>query len=112
MPVLARWIEAAGIPTVVVTMMPDVADALLTPRVVGVEFPFGHPFGMPHDRRMQRRVLETALTVVSGAARPGARVDLDVEWPVPLREAYRAWQPAEPSPIVALLLQSRQRGEA
>ena len=112
MPVLARWIEAAGIPTVVVTMMPDVADALVAPRVVGVEFPFGHPFGMPHDRRMQRRVLETALTVLSGAARPGTRVDVDVEWPVPLREAYRAWQPEEPSPIVALLLQGRRRGSA
>jgi hypothetical protein len=111
-PVLARWIEAAGIPTVVVTMMPDVADALVTPRVVGVEFPFGHPFGMPHDRRMQRRVLETALEVLSGAARPGTRVDVDVEWPVPLREAYRSWQPAEPSPIVALLLRGRQRGSA
>ena len=110
MPVLARWIEAAGIPTVVVTMMPDVADALLTPRVVGVEFPFGHPFGMPHDRRMQRLVLETALMVLSGAAGPGTRVDVDVEWPLPLRESYRAWQPAEPSPIVALLLQSRQQG--
>jgi hypothetical protein len=103
-PVLARWIEAAGIPTVVVTMMPDVADALLAPRVVGVEFPYGHPFGMPDDRAMQRRVLETALTVLSGAARPGTRVDVDLEWPRPVREAYRAWQPAEPSPIVALLL--------
>jgi hypothetical protein len=111
-PVLARWIEAAGFPTVVVTMMPDVADALLTPRVVGVEFPFGHPFGMPHDRKTQRRVLETALTVLSGAARPGTRVDVDAEWPVPLREAYRAWQPAEPSPIVALLLRSRSPGPA
>ena len=80
---LARWIEAAGFPTVVVTMMPDVADAMLAPRVVGVEFPFGHPFGMPHDRPMQRRVLETALTVLSGAAWPGTRVDVDVEWPVP-----------------------------
>jgi hypothetical protein len=111
-PVLARWIEAAGIPTVVVTMMPDVADALLAPRVVGVEFPFGHPFGMPHDRTTQRRVLETALTVLSGAARPGTRVDVDAEWPVPVREAYRAWQPEEPSPIVAMLLQGRQRGQA
>jgi D-proline reductase (dithiol) PrdB len=108
-PVLARWIEAAGIPTVLDTMMPDVADALLTPRVVGVEFPFGHPFGMPHDRTTQRRVLETALTVLSGATRPGTRVDVDAEWPLPVREAYRAWQPAEPSPIVALLLQSRRR---
>jgi D-proline reductase (dithiol) PrdB len=106
-PVLARWIEAAGIPTVVVTMMPDLAEALLAPRVVGVEFPFGHPFGMPHDRRMQRRVLEAALTVLSGAPRPGTRVDVDIEWPVPLREAYRSWQPAEPSPIVAHLFRGR-----
>jgi hypothetical protein len=102
-PVLARWIERAGIPTVVVTMMPDVAEALGAPRVVGVEFPFGHPFGMPGDRPTQRRVLETALTVLAGAAGPGTRVDVDVEWPVPLREAYRAWQPEEPSPIVAML---------
>lgn len=98
---LARWIEAAGIPTVVVTMMPDVAVA--APRVVGVEFPFGHPFGLPGGDALQRRVLVTALTVLAGAAAPGTRVDVDVEWPQPLREAYRAWQPAEPSPIVAAL---------
>jgi hypothetical protein len=55
-------------------------------------------------------VLETALTVLSGAARPGTRVDVDMEWPVPLREAYRSWQPEEPSPIVGPLLQNRQRG--
>jgi hypothetical protein len=102
-PVLARWIEEAGIPTVVVTNMPDVAVA--APRVVGVEFPFGHPFGLPGDRALQRRVLETALSVLAGAIAPGARVDIDVEWPQPLREAYRAWQPAEPSPIVAAMLQ-------
>jgi hypothetical protein len=108
-PVLARWIEEAGIPTVVVTMMPDVAVA--APRVVGVEFPFGHPFGLPGDRALQRRVLETALTVLAGAVGPGTRVDIDVEWPQPLREAYRAWQPAEPSPIVAAMLRRmREQG--
>ena len=104
MPVLARTIEAAGIPTVVVTMMPAVADALGAPRVVGVEFPFGHPFGLPGDGGMQTAVLTAALRVLAGAARPGSRVDVDIEWPVPVREAYRSWQPAEPSPIVALLL--------
>lgn len=104
MPVLARTIESAGIPTVVVTMMPAVADALGAPRVVGVEFPFGHPFGMPGNRDMQTAVLRAALGVLAGAVRPGTRVDLDLEWPLPLREAYRSWQPAEPSPIVAMLL--------
>jgi hypothetical protein len=105
-PVLARWIEGAGIPTVVVTMMPAVAEERRAPRVVGVEFPFGHAFGMPGNRSMQRQVLELALRMLAGSRRFGTRVDLDVEWPVPLREAYRAWQPKEASPIVKLMLES------
>jgi D-proline reductase (dithiol) PrdB len=107
-PVLARWIEAAGIPTVTVTMMPSVAEERRAPRIVGVEYPFGHAFGMPHDRAMQRRTLELALRVLAGAWTSGTRVDLDLEWPVPVREAYRAWQPKEPSPIVRKLLESRK----
>jgi hypothetical protein len=107
-PVLARWIEAMGIPTVVVTMMPAVAEERRAPRIVGVEFPFGHAFGMPLDRRMQRRTLGLALHVLAGAPVFGTRVDLDVEWPVPLREAYRAWQPQVPSPIVRKMLEARQ----
>jgi hypothetical protein len=106
-PVLARRIEAAGIPTVLVTMMPATAHELLAPRVVGVEFPFGHPFGGPGDRATQRTVLETALRVLAGASGPGTRVDIDIEWPQPRGEAYKAWQPAEPSPIVAALLSRR-----
>ena len=106
MPVLARRIEAAGIPTVVVTMMPLTAVQLLAPRVVGVEFPFGHPFGPPGDRRTQRSVLEAAVTLLAGAG-PGTRVDVDIEWPQPRGEAYKAWQPPVPSPIVAQLLARR-----
>lgn len=102
MPVLARLIEAAGISTVVVTMMPVLAAKLLAPRTVGVEFPFGHPFGLPRDRAVQRTVLEAALTVLAGAEGP-TRVDVDIEWPQPRGEAYKAWQPAEPSPLVKLL---------
>ncbi|TMC70688.1 MAG: hypothetical protein E6J18_09525 [Chloroflexi bacterium] len=109
MPVLARWIERAGISTVVVTMMPSVAEERRAPRVVGVEFPFGHAFGRPGDRPMQRQVLQLALRVLAGASRFGTRVDLDVEWPVPLREAYRAWQPKEASPIVKVILETGRR---
>ena len=107
MPVLARWIEAAGIPTVVVTMMPALAQERRAPRIVGVEYPFGHAFGMPGDRSMHRRTLELALRVLAGARSYGTRIDLDAEWPVPVREAYRAWQPREPSPIVKRMLEAR-----
>jgi len=102
--VLARWIEAAAIPTVVVTMMPAVAEDRRAPRIVGVEFPFGHSFGMPGDKTMQRHVLELTLRVLAGARGFGTRVDVDIEWPVPLRDAYKAWQPKEASPIVRKLL--------
>ncbi len=61
---------------------------------------------------MQRRVLELALWVLGGAASFGTRVDFDLEWPVPLREAYRAWQPAEPSPIVRKLIEARSGSNA
>ena len=89
-------------------MMPAVAEERLAPRIVGVEFPFGHSFGVPGDKTMQRRVLELAVRVLAGAASFGTRVDYDLEWPVPLREAYRAWQPAEPSPIVRKLIEARR----
>ena len=93
----------------IVTMMPALAQERRAPRIVGVEFPYGHPFGMPGDRAMQRRVLELALRVLAGASAFGTCVDFDVEWPVLLREAYRAWQPKVPSPIVRKLLESRAR---
>ncbi len=90
-------------------MMPAVAQTRRAPRVVGVEFPFGHAFAMPGDRAMQRQVLELALRVLAGAGSFGTRVDVDIEWPVPLREAYRAWQPKEASPIVKVLLETGRR---
>ncbi len=109
MSVLARLIEAAGIPTVIVTMMPALSASLGAPRIVGVEFPFGHPFGLPHEPAMQSRVLDTAVRVLAGAAAPGTRVDVDLVWPQDALAAYRSWQPPEPSPIVAMMLRARER---
>jgi hypothetical protein len=87
-------------------MMPDNAEWLLAPRTVGVEFPFGHSFGMPGDAVMHRRVLETALGVLAGGG-TGTRVDIDIAWPVSRGQAYKSWQPSEPSPIVQVMLDSR-----
>lgn len=89
----------------VVTMMPSVAEALGAPRIVGVEFPFGHAFGMAHDHATHAHVLAVATRLLSGATRPGTRVDIDLEWPIDTKTAYRAWQPAEPSPLVAQMIE-------
>jgi hypothetical protein len=111
-PVLARLIEESGIATVIVTMMPAVAEKFCVARIVGVEFPFGHAFGMPDDAAMQRLVAEAAVRLLGEAAEPGARLDLDIEWPVDQATAYRDWQPDEASPIVAYNIRRRQELEA
>src|SRR5436309_3516449 len=49
-------------------MMPATAQRLAAPRTVGIEFPFGHPFGMPEDHRTQRLVLDTAVRVLACAS--------------------------------------------
>ena len=104
MPVLARTIEEAGIPTVTGTMMPNLAEHARVSRVLGVEFPFGQAFGMIDDVAMQRQVVEAALQLLAEAREPETRRDLDLEWPIDTKTAYRAWQPKEISPIVALNL--------
>lgn len=109
---LARSIEEAGIPTVTVTMMPDLAAKFRLSRIVGVEFPFGHAFGMPNDVQMQRSVCEAAIRLLDEATGPESRRDLDIEWPVEASIAYRDWQPAEPSPIVAYNIRRRQELES
>ena len=104
MPVLARTIEEAGIPTVTLTMMPNLATKTRVSRVLGVEFPFGQAFGMVDDLDMQREVAEAAVRLLEDAKEPETRRDLDIEWPVDTKIAYRGWQPSEVSPIVAASL--------
>ena len=101
---LARTIETAGIPTVTVTMMPDLASKTRVSRVLGVEFPFSQAFGMVDDLDMQREVAEAAVRLLEQAEEPETRRDLEIEGPIDTQTAYRAWQPAEASPIVAASL--------
>lgn len=100
MPVLARVIEAAGIPTVTVTMMPVLSDKYRSSRTLGVQFPFGHSFGAVGDSELQTGTLRAALQLLVDATEPETRVDLDDVWPGDARQAYKNWQPDEPSPIV------------
>jgi hypothetical protein len=102
--------EAAGISTVIVTPMPYFAEALGAPRAVGVAFPFGHPLGHAGDREEQMRVIGEALRVLWEAPGPGTVEHLPYEWP-DFERWKTAWQPTEPSPIVALL-RERLRAQA
>ena len=83
MGLVARVIEAAGIPTVLVSTGRDLTAQVLPPRSVFVNFPMGNPFGRPFDVVMQRRILFDALALAQAASSPGALVDLPYDWGEP-----------------------------
>jgi len=98
---LARVFEAAGLSTVVISMMPVFGERLGAPRTLGVEFPFGHPLGLPGDFALQTRVLEAALGLLARAAPPGPVVEHFAEpWPGDFDVWKKAWHPREPSPVI------------
>ena len=99
-PVLARTLELAGLSTGLVTNMPIWAERIGAPRTLAVEFPFGHALGLPHNAAQQTQIIEEALMVLETAAEPGIVTHSDETWSVPAKEAIRAWQPPEPSPVI------------
>ncbi len=113
---LAHTFEAAGLSTVVVNMMPVWGRRFGTPRTLGVEFPFGHPIGLPDEPALQTRVVRAALDLLVTAAPPPPVVaDFPEAWPGDFDHWKRAWHPAEPSPIILWLREqaaqrARERG--
>ncbi len=69
---LAHVFEAAGLTTVVLASMYEVAERMAPPRALYCEFPLGRPLGRPDDAALQRDVLERALALVET---PGTVLD-------------------------------------
>jgi hypothetical protein len=79
---VARVIEEAGIPTVVVSTGRDLSAQVRPPRTVFVNFPMGNPFGKPFDKIRQRTILLDALGALQSIKRGGEMIDLPYEWEV------------------------------
>ena len=103
--ILARLLEAGGLSTILVTMMPSWAEQYGVPRAAAVEFPFGHPLGLPDQPDMQTRVIRDALRVLAEARGPNAIVHLEHSWPGEEGFWRRHWQPVSTSPLVAKYLE-------
>jgi D-proline reductase (dithiol) PrdB len=98
---VARVLEAAGIPTVTLNMIWTLQRRIGMPRVAAIEHPFGRPFGDVGDADTQRAVLRAALRIFETAAEPGHVEHLPFVWNED--PADTKWHPAEPSPIIAML---------
>ena len=102
-------IEAAGVSTVILSMIPAYQRSVGAPRVAAISHPFGRPFGDVGDADTQRAVLRAALRVLETAQAPGATVHLPFQWPEDPKTVK--WAPDEPSPIVAMMFKGRAGSE-
>lgn len=67
-----RAIEAAGIPTVLVTLDPDQSGVMRPPRAIHPKgFAFGHSLGKPFDTDTQKAVIKAALEQLVIKQEPG-----------------------------------------
>lgn len=77
---VARHLEAHGIPTVLLACARDITASACPPRAVFLDYPLGNPAGRPHDPDNQRAVLRDALHVLETTREPGTIVDLPYRW--------------------------------
>jgi hypothetical protein len=98
-----RVLEASGIPTVTLSLIPDLTRAVGVPRLAGISYPFGRPLGRPHDADGQRAVLRAMLEVLASASRADTCVELPFTWPESPAQARNASKDLPPPPIVELL---------
>jgi hypothetical protein len=81
-----RALEKRGIPTVSVTVARDITERCRVPRAVFVPFMMGHPFGVPHHRELQLRIIRESLALLTEAPVGGTIAELPVTWAQARRE--------------------------
>ncbi len=80
MSLVARRLEAEGIPTVILACARDITENAFPPRAVFLNYPLGNPAGRPFDPENQRAVLAAALGLLETAERPGTIENLPFAW--------------------------------
>jgi D-proline reductase (dithiol) PrdB len=82
---IARTIEAAGIPTVTISIARDLTASVGVPRAIFLRWPLGHPMGEAGNASQQRTVIFAALQQLLAATTPGEIVEPGFRW---RRERY------------------------
>jgi hypothetical protein len=91
---IAREVEAAGIPTLCMTSAYDITQAVNPPRAVFLNYPLGHQTGKPDDSANQRAIVLAALNAFETISKPGTIVELPYVWDV----NDRRWEETDYTP--------------
>jgi hypothetical protein len=76
----ARYLEANGIPTVIMGCAKDIVEQAGVPRFLFSDFPLGNSAGKPHDPNSQRQTLALALDLLESAVGPRTTVQSPQRW--------------------------------
>lgn len=87
--IVARGLESQGVPTIMLTVLREMAEAFRPARPVFLDFPLGATAGRPNDSALQRDILRQ--TLAAGAAMEGEwRIhDLPFQWAA---DGSRDWE--------------------
>lgn len=80
MSLVARYLERAGLPTVIVGSARDIVEHCGVPRFVFTDFPLGNPCGHPWRPDMQRAIVAQALELLERAGGPRTTVQAPFAW--------------------------------
>ncbi len=80
MSLIARHLEAYGIPTVIMGCAKDIVEHCGVPRFLFSDFPLGNSAGRPFDVDSQVQTLELALRVLESAPAPRTTVQSPLRW--------------------------------
>ncbi len=73
-------IERQGIPTISVTVRPEITAHANISRACYLRFPTGNPMGVPHKPDQQRIILTAVLEQLVAISEPGTIVELPYRW--------------------------------
>ena len=77
---VARHLEANGIPTLIIGSAIDIIETCGVPRFYFVDFPLGNPCGKPYDVQMQSQIVDEALDLFEKATTPNTTVKSTLDW--------------------------------
>ena len=80
MSLIARHLEAHGIPSVIMGSAKDIVEHCGVPRFVFSDFPLGNSAGKPNDQASQADTLALALQLLESAPGPRTTVQSPQRW--------------------------------
>ena len=80
MSLVARHLEANGLPTVIMGCARDIVEHCGVPRFLFSDFPLGNSAGRPFDVESQRLTLELAFRVLESAPAARTTVQSPLRW--------------------------------